>query len=292
MNPQKKKNNFQALIDRARSSGIEGDVRSFLPDSIKSRWQPDIQAADNSDDAATINIYGVVGEDWWTGEGMTAKIVNSVLRKNKGNPVTVNINSPGGDYFEGLAIYNLLKEHDGEITIRIMGMAASAASVIAMAGDEIKIAEAGFLMIHNAWYICVGNQNEMRECADVLAQFDDVMIGIYAKKTGMDRKEIAKMCDDESWIAGPDAIEMGFATSLLDSDNIDVDDSEKSKYNSSLKKVETALAEAGNTRSERRAILKDLTNTPCAIVQKPDQTPCADQTLNDAIASLDKKLTI
>ncbi|MBN0106041.1 Clp protease ClpP, partial [Pseudomonas aeruginosa] len=93
--------------------------------------------------------YEPIGYDWWTGEGVTAKRIAGALRAIGGDvDVTVNINSPGGDVFEGLAIYNLLREHKGKVTVRVLGLAASAASFIAMAADEVKIARAGFLMIH------------------------------------------------------------------------------------------------------------------------------------------------
>lgn len=259
-------------LKRLRESAAQ-DVRFYLPENIMSRWQPDVQAA-NSDDESTINIYDIVGEDWWTGQGMTAKIVSAVLRKNKGKEVTVNINSPGGDFFEGLAIYNLLKEHDAPVTVRVVGMAASAASVIAMAGNTIKIAEAGFFMIHNAWHVCVGNKHDMTERAQTLAQFDESMVGIYSKKTGIDRDEITTMMDKETWISGADAVDQGFATQFLDSDELDAPDDAGAKYNSSLKEVDMALAKAGHPRSKRRAILKDLTSMPGATV-KDDATPRA-----------------
>lgn len=100
-----------------------------MPDAIMARWQPEIHAAQGDDDS-TINIYSVIGEDFWTGEGMTPKIVNGVLRRNKGKAITVNINSPGGSFFDGVAIYNMLREHDADVNVRIVGIAASAASVI------------------------------------------------------------------------------------------------------------------------------------------------------------------
>ncbi|HCF5801664.1 TPA: Clp protease ClpP, partial [Pseudomonas aeruginosa] len=92
--------------------------------------------------------------------------------------VTVNINSPGGDVFEGLAIYNLLREHKGKVSVNIIGLAASAASFIAMAGDEIRIGRAAFLMIHNAWLIAMGNRNDLREIADWLEPFDMTLADI------------------------------------------------------------------------------------------------------------------
>lgn len=280
-------NKNRETFKRLRESAAQ-DVRFYLPENIMSRWHPDIQAA-NDDDESTINIYDVVGEDWWTGQGMTAKVVSAVLRKNKGKEITVNINSPGGDFFEGLAIYNLLKEHDAPITVRVVGMAASAASVIAMAGSTIKIAEAGFFMIHNAWHVCVGNKHDMQERADTLAQFDQSMVGIYAKKTGMDRDEITDMMDAETWISGADAVEQGFATQFLDSDELDDQKDTGAKYNSSLKEIDVALAKAGKTRSQRRALLKDLTSTPGATVNEP-ATPCAGENLTDALASFVKTL--
>lgn len=274
------------LLKQLRESASQ-DIRFYLPESIMSRWNPEIHAAadEEADDSATINILDIVGEDWWTGRGMTARIVSSVLNKNKGKPVTVNINSPGGDYFEGLAIYNLLKEHDGDVTIRVLGMAASAASVIAMAGDTVKIAKAGFFMIHNAWHICIGNKHDMHDRGDTLAQFDDIMIDVYSDKTGISKDDITVMMDKETWISGTEAVDDGFATQFLDSDEIVVDDDGKAQYNSSLKAVDAALAKSGKSRSERRAIIKDLTSTPGATV-KDDPTPCAgDQKLSDALAS-------
>lgn len=265
------------------------DVRFFLPESIMSRWNPEVHAAATPDDR-TINIYDVIGYDYWTGEGMTAKIVSSVLNKAGGDDVTVNINSPGGDFFEGLAIYNMLKEYDGDVTVNIVGMAASAASVIAMAGTTVKIAEAGFLMIHNSWHVCVGNKHDMQERADTLAKFDESMVGVYSKNSTVDSDEIIQMMDDETWISGKDAVEMGFASQLLDSDELDVADDEQSKYNSSLKQVDVALAKSGKTRSERRAIIKDLTSTPGATVKEPAK-PCAGDNWTDALASLRKTLT-
>lgn len=277
-------------LKRLRETAAQ-DVRFFLPEAIMSRWQPDVMAA-NDDDESTINIYDIVGYDWWTGQGMTAKIVSSVLRKNKGNEITVNINSPGGDFHEGLAIYNLLKEHDAPVTVRIVGMAASAASVVAMAGTTIKIAEAGYFMIHNSWTCVCGNKNDMRSMADVLSQFDETMAGVYSRKTGIDAEEISSMMDKDTWINGADAVDQGFATQLLDSDELDKPGDVGAKYNSSLKEVDVALAKAGKTRSQRRAILKDLTSTPGATVNKPTTSSAGEKSddLANALTSFIENL--
>ena len=115
-----------------RPQAYQGDARS----DVLEKWRP---MAAEADDAATISVYDVIGQDWWTGEGVTAKRVAGALRAIGKKPVTVNVNSPGGDMFEGLAIYNLLREHPAEVTVRVMGLAASAASIIAMACDRIDI---------------------------------------------------------------------------------------------------------------------------------------------------------
>ena len=177
----RKQSQFNALQKAA-----ENDVRFFIPDNILARYNPEIHASDDdADDKATINMYDVIGYDYWTGGGVTEKMVSAVLRKNKGKDITVNINSPGGDFFTGVAIYHMLKEHDGDVTVKVVGMAASAASIIAMAGTNVKIGKAAFLMIHNAWHICVGNRNDMRDSADTLEEFDTAMRNVYSDVSGL-----------------------------------------------------------------------------------------------------------
>ncbi|MCA2026147.1 ATP-dependent Clp protease proteolytic subunit [Enterobacter sp. K16B] len=120
------------------------------------RWDGGIKAAATDDNS--ISVFDVIGQDYW-GEGVTAKRIAGALRAMNGADVTVNINSPGGDMFEGLAIYNLLREYEGRVTVKVLGIAASAASVIAMAGDEIQIGRGAFLMIHNCWVYAMGNDD-------------------------------------------------------------------------------------------------------------------------------------
>lgn len=123
-----------------------------LPSALD-RWNGGIKAAATDDNS--ISVFDVIGQDYW-GEGVTAKRIAGALRAMNGADVTVNINSPGGDMFEGLAIYNLLREYQGKVTVKVLGIAASAASVIAMAGDDIQIGRGAFLMIHNCWVVAMG----------------------------------------------------------------------------------------------------------------------------------------
>src|SRR5690606_15536984 len=127
-------------------------VSAFTTDGALSRWNPGVRAA-AEDSETSITIYDVIGEDYWTGGGVTVSRIDGALRKIGNRDVTVFINSPGGDVFEGIAIYNRLREPPANVTVKIMGLAASAASIIAMAGDRIEIGTASFLMVHNAWVV-------------------------------------------------------------------------------------------------------------------------------------------
>ncbi|MBO9790431.1 MULTISPECIES: head maturation protease, ClpP-related [Xanthomonas] len=231
-------------------------VSSQIQPRAMDRWNAGVRAAAESDEERTISVYDVIGQDYWTGEGVTARRVAGALRALGKGPVTVNVNSPGGDMFEGLAIYNLLREHDGEITVKVLGLAASAASIIAMAGDTVQIARAGFLMIHNAWVMAVGNRNDLIEVADTLKPFDDAMASIYAARTGQDRKSMAKLMDAETWIGGEAAIEDGFADELLASDQVERGAAKASA--SAVRRIESALRASGMPKSEAVRLISEF----------------------------------
>lgn len=182
------------------------------------RWNRTIRAA--SDDEYSISIYDAIGYDPCCGEGVTTKNISAALRSMKGADVTVNINSPGGDMFEGLAIYNLLREYSGKVSVNVLGLAASAASIIAMAGDEIRIARSGFLNIHNCWVVALGNRQDLQAIIATLEPFDLVMAEIYATRTGSERAAMQKLMDADTWLNGSSAVEQGFANDLLISDAV------------------------------------------------------------------------
>lgn len=230
-------------------------VRSEILPRALERWSPEVRAADRDDDRA-ISIYDAIGYDPWTGEGVTAKRIAGALRSLGKGPVTVNINSPGGDMFEGLAIYNLLREHEGEVNVKVLGLAASAGSVIAMAGDTVQIARAGFLMIHNAWVMAMGNRNDLRETAVWLEPFDAAMSDIYASRTGLEAKAIAKLMDSESWIGGAAAVEQGFADELLASDQVGRGGANASS--SAVRRLEAALRNSGMPKSEAVRLISEF----------------------------------
>ncbi|WP_338791121.1 head maturation protease, ClpP-related [Pseudomonas sp. AE27] len=232
---------------------VESDL---LPKAME-RWNPAIRAA-AGDDSTTITMYDPIGMDWWTGEGVTAKRVSAALRSIGDKDITVKINSPGGDVFEGLAIYNLLREHKGKVTVQVLGLAASAASFIAMAGDEIQIARAGFMMIHNAWTIAAGDRNDFTEVADFLDQIDGTLADIYSVRTGDEVAAMRALMDVETWMGGSGAVEAGFADGLLPSDAAQEDPQAKAPHQIAARRLDAILAKQGMPRSERRSLIQEL----------------------------------
>ena len=228
------------------------DVRFDITQTALAKWDAGVRAEGG---ANTIEVFDVIGEDYWTGQGVTAKAVAAKLREANGADVDVLINSPGGDMFEGLAIYSLLREYSGDVNVKVIGMAASAASVIAMAGDSTKIGASAFFMIHNAWTMAAGNRHEFRAMADYLEPFDAAMSQIYAARTGTPVADIVKKLDAETWINGTDAVEQGFADELLASDQILHDTTASA---SAAARLDRALAQAGMPRSERRKLLNEV----------------------------------
>ncbi|MFZ0269934.1 head maturation protease, ClpP-related [Caulobacter sp.] len=249
------------------------DVQAFTPGGVLDRWSEDaagIRSLERGDNVIT--MFDIIGEDWWSGGGITAKGVAAQLRAIGDRPVEVQINSPGGDMFEGIAIYNVLREHSQPITIKVMGMAASAASVIAMAGDTIEIGAASFIMIHNCWVLAMGNRHDMQETAEFLAPFDAAMADVYAARTGQKVADCVKWMDAETYMSGSQAIERGFADSLLAADKLTTEPETKAadqKIND-LRAMELQLVSAGLTRTQARDRINRIKGTPGAA---HDETP-------------------
>lgn len=256
-----------------------------LPSSAMDRWNGSIKAAKS--DGNSISVFDVIGADWY-GDGVTASRIAAALRSIGGADVTVNINSPGGDMFEGLAIYNLLREYEGKVTVKVLGLAASAASIIAMAGDEVQIGRGAFLMIHNCWVYAMGNRHDLQQIAADMVPFDKAMNDIYGARTGLDAATIDAMMDAETYIGGSDAVEKGFADRLLAADEIaDGDDSPAA----ALRKLDAMLAKTDAPRSERRKLLKALTGGKPGAAATPEGMPGATDEINpENIAQLKNAL--
>lgn len=245
-----------------------------LPSAAMDRWNGGIKAA--KPDENSISVFDVIGADYW-GEGITASRIAGILRSIGGADVTVNINSPGGDMFEGLAIYNLLREYEGKVTVKVLGLAASAASVIAMAGDEVQIGRGAFLMIHNCWVYAMGNRHDLAQIASDMEPFDKAMGDIYAARTGLSADDVAAMMDSETYIGGSDAVDKGFADRLLSADEISDDDDSPA---AALRKLDALLAKTDAPRSERRRLLKALSGNKPGAVASPEGMPGATDEIN------------
>ena len=157
--------------------------------------------------------------------------VESALQNANHQPVTVEIASNGGDVFAGSEIYSLLKGYDNDVTVNIVGLAASAASVIAMAGDTVKIAPTAQIMIHKAWTDSQGNADDLEHQANVLGTIDQSIASAYEKKTGMGQDELLQMMSNETWLTARDAVDKGFA------DEIMFEDEQTPVFNSTEKPV-------------------------------------------------------
>lgn len=181
---------------------------------------------------AEILIYDEIGEDFW-GDGISSKSFTEELAKipDSVNLIDVRINSPGGSVFEGYTIYNRLKQHKAEIHVHIDGMAASIASVIALAGDKIFMAETSQMMIHKPMVCACGNSDELLKMVDMLDNIENQIIKVYREKTGIDFFEIQQMMKEDFWILPEAAIDMGFVDEI-----VSISDSMQFAANASVEK--------------------------------------------------------
>lgn len=240
-------------------------ITALSTEGALDRWNPGVKAASEGD--ASISIYEVIGEDPWTGGGVTVKRIDAALRSIGSKDVTVNINSPGGDVFEGIAIYNRLREHQGKVNVKVLGLAASAASIIAMAGDNIQVGASSFIMIHNAWVLAIGNRHDMREVADFLEPFDRALADVYVARTGQELAAVQAAMDAETWMNGSQAVELGYADAVLAADAMTTDEevSDEEDGVKALRRAEMALC-----HDMPRSAARDLLNK---IKGKPDAAP-------------------
>lgn len=239
-------------------------ISTRTPDAVLERWDSSIQSADAVGDNV-ISIYDVIGEDYWTGGGFTLKRLDAALRTIGRRDFEVHINSPGGDMFEGVAIYNKIRDHADAhgltVKVKVLGVAASAASVIAMAGDEIEIGASSSIMIHNCWTIAMGNRRDFAEMSQTMEQFDANMASVYEARTENDAATVAAWMDAETWFSGQAAIDAGFATDLLPADRIKSEPNTKAQALRAEKQTERALRLAGASAKEAKTTISDMKNS-------------------------------
>lgn len=158
--------------------------------------------------------------DWLEWDATCPKDVISQLRESKDDEIEVNINSGGGNVYAGIEIYTALKEHKGKVTCKIVGLAASAASIIAMAGQSVKISPVGQVMIHKASIVASGNHKQLDHVSDILQSHDEGIANAYMLKTGMDKKAILDLMDKETYFSAKKALELGFVDEIMFDDDM------------------------------------------------------------------------
>lgn len=158
-------------------------------------------------------INGIIAEESWFDDEVTPRLFKSELLNGKGD-ITVWINSPGGDCIAAAQIYNMLLDYKGKVHVKIDGLAASAASVIAMAGDTVEMSPVSMLMIHNPMTVALGDVKDMKKAIELLNEIKESIINAYEIKTGLSRNKISKLMDDETWMDANKALELGFIDSI------------------------------------------------------------------------------
>ncbi|OCA97868.1 head maturation protease, ClpP-related [Clostridium beijerinckii] len=171
-----------------------------------------------NEESRTLYFDGYIAQDSWFDDDITPKQFKSELTAFEGD-VIVWINSPGGDVFAASQIYNMLKEYNGKVTVKIDGIAASAASVIAMAGNEILMSPVAMMMIHNPATVIFGDALDLQSGIDMLSEVKESIVNAYEQKTKLPRNKISKMMDAETWFSSNKAVELGFADKVLYEDN-------------------------------------------------------------------------
>ena len=201
-----------------------------------------------------LTLNGTIAEESWFDDDITPQLFKDELNSGTGN-ITVWINSPGGDCVAAAQIYNMLMDYKGNVTVKIDGIAASAASVIAMAGTEVLMSPVSTMMIHNPATVAMGDHNEMQKAIEMLNEVKESIINAYEIKTGLSRAKLSHLMDSETWMNANKAVELGFADGINSRDAFpekeedeDEDEEEKEKNNPcensvlfSRKAVNTAL---------------------------------------------------
>ncbi|MDZ7732209.1 MAG: Clp protease ClpP [Acidimicrobiia bacterium] len=182
-------------------------MRARIPRNTSGRWY---QIRNLDEDRVVVRIYDEIGFF-----GVSAEDFASEIARLDVGEIEVQINSPGGDVFDGIAIYNAIRTHPARVTTRVDGVAASAASVIAQAGDHRVMLQSSQMMIHEAWGLAIGPADEMREFADLLDQQNDIIAGIYATRSGGEIDEFRSLMSAETWMTDQEAVDRGLADELV-----------------------------------------------------------------------------
>lgn len=212
------------------------------------KWNNNSRATDEEVTERTMFLDGTIAEESWFDDDITPALFKEELFAGSG-PVTIWINSPGGDCIAASRIYSMLMDYPDNVTVKIDGIAASAASVIAMAGTSVLMAPTSLMMIHNPATVAFGDHTEMAKAIEMLDEVKESIINAYEIKTGMTRTKISHLMDEETWMNAKKAIELGFADAMLEHEKKSAYDEES--YSFASKTAEHKLLNRINEKTRQ-----------------------------------------
>ena len=224
-------------------------------------WKWKNQSEEEPSAERVLEFYGTIAEESWYDDDITPAMFKEELFAGSG-PITIWISSPGGDCIAASQIYSMLMDYKGDITVKIDGIAASAASVIAMGGTKVLMAPTAVMMVHNPATMAFGDHVEMEKAIEMLSEVKESIINAYEIKTGLPRKQLAKMMDNTTWMNANKAVEFGFADDILTDEKRNPDTNEGYEFEASavertlINKISNKMKSKSNTTGRRVDDLK------------------------------------
>lgn len=235
---------------------------------------------------ATVYLYDViVGTDeeaaWWG--GVSAQSFVKEIRGLEADVIHLRINSPGGDVFAARAMEQALREHTAKIITHIDGYAASAASYLALAGDEVEIASGGFFMIHKAWTYAYGNADDLTTTAGLLEKIDESLVATYATETGQDAEQLREWMRAETWLNSDEAVQYGFADRIATGAVKDSTAWDLSAYERAPNAKKTITMNVNVDASKLREMIEDALSKMSPVLDQSQQTPISETQNTDEL---------
>ncbi len=230
---------------------------------------PQVENANQADTETTervLELYGTIAEESWFDDDITPAMFKEELFAGNG-PITIWINSPGGDCIAASQIYTMLMDYKNDVTVKIDGIAASAASVVAMAGTKVLMAPTAMMMIHNPATMAFGDHADMEKAIDMLSEVKESIINAYEIKTSLPRKQLAKMMDDTTWMNAKKAMELGFADDILTDNRLNSEPISEG-YEFSTSAVERTLINKLSARSEKKPQGRSVSELKASLYKK------------------------
>ena len=246
----------------------------------------------------TLELYGTIAEESWFDDDFTPQMFKDELYAGSGD-ITVWINSPGGDCVAAAQIYNMLANYKGNVTVKIDGIAASAASVIAMAGSTVLMSPVSMMMIHNPATFAFGDHAEMEKAIEMLDGVKDSIINAYTLKTGMSRAKLSRLMDAETWMDATKAVELGFADDIITKNKFSKKEEEESEEDDPKKSTEKDEKPSNSVLFSRKAVNNALFNKleehyrlPSVDVTKQAEIPAAPETGGTSAKKIRDRLSV